>query len=80
MDLYRLNDIDGFYAAGLHEYLTDEYVALIEWPLPGLDAPARVEAGIAPEGNARRAALRLCGMDDRAADIRAALSPWEAGR
>ena len=31
-DLYRLNDPDEFYAAGLEEFIGGDGVALIEWP------------------------------------------------
>lgn len=31
-DLYRLNDPDEFYAAGLDEFIGGDGVALIEWP------------------------------------------------
>ena len=31
-DLYRLNDPDEFYAAGLDEFISGDGVALIEWP------------------------------------------------
>lgn len=31
-DLYRLNEPEEFYAAGLHEFIGGDGVALIEWP------------------------------------------------
>ena len=31
-DLYRLNDPEEFWAAGLDEFIGGEYVALVEWP------------------------------------------------
>ena len=31
-DLYRLNDPDEFYAAGLDEFIGGDGVALVEWP------------------------------------------------
>lgn len=47
-DLYRLNDPDEFYAAGLDEFVGGDGVALIEWPemadidpLPRLDVYIR---------------------------------------
>lgn len=38
-DLYRLNDPEEFYAAGLDEFIGGEGVAIIEWPEMGEIAP-----------------------------------------
>ena len=51
-DLYRLNDPDEFYEAGLDEFIGGDGVALIEWPeMAGID-PAQLETSAA--GNAPR--------------------------
>ena len=76
MDLYRLSDMDAFYSAGLHEYMTDENVALIEWPLAGLTAPVRIEIALLCVGDARRASLAFYGMRGRAEGIRESLAGW----
>lgn len=77
MDLYRLEELQDFYAAGLHEYLSDDFVTLIEWPFPEIYANARAEISLRHSGGARRAELTLYNMDERAASIREALSNWE---
>lgn len=77
MDLYRLEDPDEFADAGLYEYLSDDFVTLIEWPFPEISAKARVEITLRQSGGARQARLALYDMDGRAPGIREALSNWE---
>ena len=79
-DLYRLDDPDEFFAAGLDEYMGGAFVSLIEWPLDGIDAnPAihiRIDRGA--NDNARQITIDFVGMDEkRQADIVFALKPWE---
>ena len=77
MDPYRLADLDEFYAIGLHEYLTEDYVALIEWPFPGLADFSAVEVSLSREGGSRLARLSLKGMGDRADSIIESLQRWK---
>lgn len=46
-DLYRLNDPDEFYAAGLDEFIGGDGVALIEWPeMAEIDPEPRLDVTI----------------------------------
>lgn len=46
-DLYRLNDPDEFYAAGLYEFIGGDGVALIEWPeMAEIDPVPRLDVTI----------------------------------
>ena len=46
-DLYRLNDIDEFYAAGLDEFIGGDGVAVVEWPeMAELDVTPRLDVTI----------------------------------
>lgn len=46
-DLYRLNDPDEFYAAGLDEFIGGDGVALIEWPeMAEIDPVPRLDVNI----------------------------------
>ena len=46
-DLYRLNDPDEFYAAGLDEFIGGDGVALIEWPeMAEIDPVPRLDVTI----------------------------------
>ena len=46
-DLYRLNDPDEFYAAGLDEFIGGDGVALIEWPeMAEIDPVPRLDVKI----------------------------------
>ena len=79
-DLYRLEDEDEFYAAGLDEFTGGNWIALIEWPFPGMGLVPRAEAFLERgEGEDERAIrLNLVGMEGRAAAITDALRSWEA--
>lgn len=79
LDLYRLEDVDEYYAAGLHDPVHGDGVALIEWPIEGLDAAPRLEIRFERGGDAddRLMALTPIDMDDRARAIYAALEKWE---
>ena len=51
-DLYRLNDPDEFYAAGLDEFIGGDGVALIEWPeMAEIDPVPRLDVTISRCGN-----------------------------
>lgn len=73
-DLYRLSDPEEFFAAGLDEFLSDEYVSLIEWP---------EMAELDPEGAIRvRLDRSPLGDDARQIDIEPdfpELELWRAG-
>ena len=76
-DLYRLNDPDEFYAAGLDEFIGGDGIALIEWPeMADIDpAPClhvsidRCEGG---DENLRQITIREDGMQADAS----ALAQW----
>lgn len=79
-DLYRLNDPEEFYAAGLDEFIGGDGVALIEWPQ---------QADVCPDVRIELDLVRGAGFDDREIEltcflpegrealIRNALSKWE---
>ncbi len=79
-DLYRLEDPEEFYAAGLDEPL-GRALCLVEWPLDGVEFPSP-RIGVAMEragdSQARVIALELEGLGGRERALLAALSPWEA--
>lgn len=79
-DLYRLEDEDEFYQAGLDEFTGGSWIALIEWPFEGMDLIPRVELSIArgEAEDARLIRLMCVGMDGRAESIADALRAWEA--
>lgn len=81
-DLYRLEDEDEFYAAGLDEFVGASGVALIEWPMEGIDYGAPITIDMARGGNdaERRIQIRLSPGDGRAEAVKSALSGWEAER
>ena len=72
-DLYRLEDPDEFYQAGLQEYLGGDGIAVIEWPEC---------ANIAPPGAVRVEVLRGEGAAPRRIRVKAPenlqnrLAPW----
>ena len=79
-DLYRLEEPDEFYQAGLEEYIGGNGIALVEWPdhadiLPEPRVEVLIERGA--EDNDRHISLEFFGMDDRQAQIEAALTAWE---
>jgi len=50
-DLYRLNDPDEFFAAGLEEFIGGDGVALIEWPeMAEIDPVPRLDVRILRDG------------------------------
>ncbi len=79
-DLYRLEDMDEFEAAGLNEYIGGEQVALIEWPLEDLVARPQVFLTLS-RGEAtdeRLIALSFDGMGEaKMAAVEKAIAPWE---
>ncbi len=78
-DLYRLEEPEEFYQAGLEEFVGGDGVALIEWPdhadlLPEPRLEVRIERG---EGDDERwLTLTGFGMDERQSRMEAALSAW----
>ena len=75
-DLYRLNDPDEFYAAGLDEFIGGDGVAIVEWP---------EMSDIEPEPALDVTICRGSGMDERTISIEncgvagfdpAALAEW----
>jgi tRNA threonylcarbamoyladenosine biosynthesis protein TsaE len=79
-DLYRLEDEDEFYQAGLDEFTGGNWISLIEWPFEGMDLAPRVEASIGRGGAEDERVIRLTcvGMDARTKSIADALQAWEA--
>ena len=76
-DLYRLNDPDEFYAAGLDEFIGGDGVALIEWPemaeigpRPALHVTLKRGEG----GDQREIEIE----GDRAEDCAALLAEWRS--
>jgi tRNA threonylcarbamoyladenosine biosynthesis protein TsaE len=78
-DLYRLADLDEFYAAGLDEFTGGDCVALIEWPMDGMDISPRVEIdmGRGQSDQQRRLRVSFAGMEGREEAIGRALAGWE---
>lgn len=80
-DLYRLEEPDEFYQAGLEEFIGGDGVALVEWPdhadiLPEPRLDVCIERG---EGDDDRfISLEFNGMEEREAAIIDALKAWEA--
>jgi tRNA threonylcarbamoyladenosine biosynthesis protein TsaE len=79
-DLYRLEDEDEFYQAGLDEFTGGSWIALIEWPFEGMDLSPRVEVSIERGETEDERTIRLTcsGMGERMAAIADALGAWEA--
>ena len=78
-DLYRLEDPEEFYAAGLDEPL-GRALCLVEWPMEGVEFPSpRIIASIdrGEDSQARVITLAHEGLGARAEGLLAALSPWE---
>ena len=79
-DLYRLDDPDQFYEAGLDEFIGGDGAAVVEWPDRADFAPedcmmidlARCDGS----DDARLIRLDIAGLDDRRADIENALEKW----
>ena len=79
-DLYRLSGPDELFQTGLTDNLGGDGVAIVEWPQQAdVEPDVRVEIDIerAEKTDERRIDVALFGMDERAADIRAALAGWE---
>ena len=78
-DLYRLEDEDEFYAAGLDEFTGGSWIALIEWPFEGMDIAPRVEASLGRGAAEDERLIRLTcvGMGERTGSIADALRAWE---
>lgn len=78
-DLYRLEDEEEFYAAGLDEYVEGDGVALIEWPIPGMAVLPRIEIDFARGDldDVRIIQIEATGFEERERALREALSAWE---
>ena len=76
-DLYRLNDPEEFYAAGLDEFIGGDGVALIEWPeMAEIDPEPALHVTIArSDGDEQQ---RIISLENRgiAALDEAALAEW----
>ena len=61
LDLYRLEDADAFYDAGLAEFVGGRYVSLVEWPDRCAEAlpEARLEIAIERAGRPETRAVTL---------------------
>lgn len=78
-DLYRLDDPDQFYEAGLDEFIGGDGAAVIEWPdCAELDpAPAlHITLSRLEDDDARAVEVTSVGMDDRMAGFYDALKKW----
>ena len=80
-DLYRIEDPDEFYEAGLDEQIGGDGVALVEWPqrvgldpVPGL----RIVLSRGEGDESRLIELTARGLGERETALREALGPWEA--
>ena len=79
-DLYRLSGPDELFQTGLTDNLGGDGVAIVEWPQQAdvePDVRAEIDIDRAENPDERRIDVALFGMDERAADIRAALAGWE---
>ena len=77
-DLYRLNDPEEFYAAGLDEFIGGDGIALIEWPeMAELDPEPALHVTIA-RGDASDEAQRIIALENRGISAldEAALAEW----
>ena len=79
-DLYRLDDADQFYEAGLDEFIGGDGAAVVEWPDRAELAPEpRIDINLArcdDSDDARLIALALTGMDARRAAVENTLAQW----
>lgn len=79
-DLYRLEDPDAYYEAGLDEFVGGDGVAAIEWPeCAELELPDCLEITLlrdAEEDGARCLTVCVRGMDARREELLAALEKW----
>ena len=79
-DLYRLDDPDQFFEAGLDEYVGGDGAAVIEWPDRAelaLDRFMTVALHRCEHSDeARRITLTLTGLDSRRAAIEKTLAQW----
>lgn len=78
-DLYRIEDPDEFYEAGLNDYLLSDGISLVEWPqqadLPELNGIS-VTIERLPDDDERRIALCFTGFADREEVLANALERW----
>ena len=76
-DLYRLNDPDEFFAAGLDEFIGGDGVALIEWPeMAEIDPSPALHVTLRRGESGDQREIEIEG--DRAADCAALLAEWRA--
>ena len=83
-DLYRLEDPEEFFQAGLDEYWFGGTLCLTEWPMPELDFPEpvlRIGMARGESFDSREIELETAGLaPQREEEIRRALEKWEAER
>ncbi|MBR3504634.1 MAG: tRNA (adenosine(37)-N6)-threonylcarbamoyltransferase complex ATPase subunit type 1 TsaE [Clostridia bacterium] len=79
-DLYRLDDPDQFYEAGLDEFVGGDGAAVVEWPgCADLSPEPRMDITLSrceDSDDARLISLELVGLDGRRAGILESLSQW----
>ena len=79
-DLYRLDDPDQFYEAGLDEFVGGDGAAVIEWPdCAELDPERALRVTLSrrdDSDDARLIEIALTGLDDRRAAIEETLTQW----
>ncbi len=81
-DLYRLEDYDEFEAAGLHEFIGGDGVALVEWPEQAeVCPPRRMEIRFERdfEDDLRKVRIECFDME-RAREIERAVQQWEEAK
>lgn len=81
-DLYRLEDYDEFEAAGLHEFIGGDGVALVEWPEQAeVCPPRRMEIRFERdfEDDLRKVRIECFDME-RAREMERAVQQWEEAK
>ena len=81
-DLYRLDDPEQFYEAGLDEFIGGDGAAVVEWPdCADLRPEPRMDISLArceDSDDARLITLTLVGLEGRREEIEQSLSQWRA--
>ena len=81
-DLYRLDDPDQFYEAGLDEYIGGDCAAVVEWPdCAELHPQPRMAITLSrceDSDDARLISLELVNLDERRETIEQSLLKWRA--
>ncbi len=82
-DLYRLDDPDQFYEAGLDEFVSGDGAAVIEWPECADLCPAvalHIDLGRLDGDDERTITLTPVGLDARLNDFATALKKWSVAQ